>query len=197
MPLSGALTHVLRAAGEGDVRARMRLLSLIYGDLHRIAASQMRGERIDHTLQPTALVHEAYLRLFGENPAGWENRAHFFAAAAESMRRILVDHARARAADKRGGGRTRSCLEQVRESAVIDDSADDPRVFLDIDEALREFERIEPEKATIVKMRFYGGLGMEEIAAALGISVRTVKRHWRYARAWLYRRIASEPAGDA
>lgn len=187
----GELTEVLQSVGRGDDSARVRLLSLIYDELHRMAASQMRGERIDHTLQPTALVNEMYLRLLEGGPAEWDNRGHFFASAAEVMRRILVDYARARGAEKRGGRAERVALA---DSELATDT--DPGMLLDIDEALRNFEAVEPEKAQLVKLRFFTGLNLDEIAEMTGISVRTAKRHWRYARAWLYQRISADPQSE-
>jgi RNA polymerase sigma factor (TIGR02999 family) len=144
----------------------------------------MNAERAGHTLQATALVHEAYLRLLGGVDVTWESRGHFFGAAAEAMRRILVDHARRRAAMKRGGAsmRVEIEIEEPSPGEPLDD-------VLAVDEALAAFEAIEPEKARIVKLRFFGGLTHEQIADSLGLSLRTVKRYWEYARAWLYRRI--------
>lgn len=182
---TGDLTEILQSVGQGDSAARVRLLSLIYDELHQMAAAQMSKERNDHTLQPTALVNEAYLRLLQGGSTGWDNRGHFFASAAEAMRRILVDHARARGAVKRGGDAVRVSLAHNPPAPETD-----AETLLDIDEALREFETIEPEKAALVKLRFFSGLSLEEIAGLTGQSTRTVKRHWRFARAWLYQRIS-------
>jgi RNA polymerase sigma factor (TIGR02999 family) len=185
------LTQILRDLGREDEASRQRLLVLIYEDLRRMAAAQMRGERVDHTLQATALIHEAFVRLFGSQQTKWQSRSHFFAAAAEVMRRILVDHARARAADKRGGSRGRVSLD-----AADAPFESDPADILDIEAALRAFEQVDPERAAVVKLRFFGGLDLAEIARALDVSERTVKRHWRYARAWLYQQIAGRQAPD-
>jgi RNA polymerase sigma-70 factor, ECF subfamily len=184
MSSDGDLTQVLAAINQGDADARRRLFQLIFEDLRVMAAAQMRSERAEHTLQPTALVHEAYLRLFGSAPTSWENRAHFFGTAAEAMRRILVDHARAHVAAKRGGGRKREELVDLPHSAGR--QAED---VLAVDDALLELENTDPRRAQIVKLHFFSGLTFDQIAETLGLSVRTVKRHWEYARAWLYRRI--------
>ena len=147
----------------------------------------MAGERIGHTLQPTALVHEAYLRLVGDENVEWQNRAHFFGAAARAMRRILIDRARYHAREKRGGGREREPLDAVDvelESRSVD--------LVALDEALVELEKRDPRMAEIVQLRFFGGLGVEEAAASLGVSERTIKREWSVARAWLYQRLEAE-----
>lgn len=177
-------TLMLAAIHQGDEEARARLFALIYGDLRAMAARQMRSERAEHTLQPTALVHEVYMRLFGNAETSWENRNHFFGTAAEAMRRILVDHARARVADKRGGGRPREELVELPTSA-----GRDAEEILAVDEALSDLEKGDPQRAQIVKLHFFSGLTFDQVAEALGLSVRTVKRQWEYARVWLFRRI--------
>ena len=185
-PSPGEVTHILEDVSRGDPAAQARLMSLVYDELHRLASACMRGERDDHTLQPTALVHEAYLRLIGESEARWQNRAHFFGAAAEVMRRILVDHARSRLAAKRGGDRAKLPLDEM-----VGWSEDQPENVIAIDEALKALEAYDAQKGQIVKLRFFAGLTMEEIAEVLDVSVRTVKRQWRYTKAWLYREIGS------
>lgn len=179
------ITRLLDAAGRGDDAARGDLLNAIYEELHRLASAQMVGERDDHTLQPTALVHEVYLRLMAQAPPTWDNRAHFFGAAAEAMRRILIDHARARQAAKRGGDRRREPLDDLETAVSVE-----PERLLSIDAALSDFEKFDPEKAKIVRLRFFAGLSVEEIARVLDVSERTVKRRWRFAKAWLYRRLS-------
>lgn len=181
------ITRILDAMTAGDPEAGARLFESIYDELHVLAAAQMRGERADHTLQPTALVHEAYMRLLGFQNTKWANRTQFFGAAAEVMRRILVDHARAHQAAKRGGGRAKAPLDSRAAAA-----SSSPDELLAIDEALCALEEADPEKARIVKLRFFAGLSHEETAAALNVSVATVKRKWRYARAWLHRHIRAD-----
>lgn len=183
-PTPGDVTRLLSEAAGGSGPARERLLEAIYSELHGLAAGLMRRERADHTLQPTALVHEAFLRLFGPQGVTFENRAHLFGAAAEAMRRILVDHARQKAALKRGGGIE---PEEIGSSLGVAPEALDE--LLAVDEALTLLEREDPRKAEIVKFRFYAGLSMEQIAEVLDVAVITVKRDWRFARAWLGRRL--------
>ncbi len=178
------ITRVLDAANHGDEAAQARLLTLVYDELHDLASRHMRGERPNHTLQPTILVHEAYLRLTGEPEVTWNGRAHFFGAAAEVMRRILVDHARARVAAKRGGNLRRLPLDDANEL-----SADQPEEVIAIDEALEALAAIDAQRAEIVKLRFFGGLSVEQVAEALDVSTRTVVRQWQFARVWLYREI--------
>jgi RNA polymerase sigma-70 factor, ECF subfamily len=179
------VTRILAESAE-DSGARARLLEAIYEELHGIAGGFMRRERADHTLQATALVHEAVLRIFGSDNSRFESRAHLFGAAAEAMRRILIDHARQKAALKRGGGVPASRLEAGEPAQASNTDAGE---LLAVDEALTRLESVDPRKAQIVKLRFYGGLGMEQIADALEISVITVKRDWRFARAWLAQRL--------
>ncbi len=181
---SHAVTQALAALGEGRADAADRLYALVYDQLRHLAAAKMERERSDHTLQPTALVHEACLRLLGGQADQWENRAHFFGAAAEAMRRILVDHARTRQARKRGGDRARLPLDAALE--VSDETAGE---LLAVDEALSRLATVDPDKARIVALRFFAGLTVEEVAQALSVSTRTVKRSWSYAKAWLYREV--------
>lgn len=189
------VTSLLSEARAGSERAADELLPLVYGQLRAMAARAMRQERADLTLQATALVHEAYLRLVDDNDGTgggrqWDGRWHFFAAAAEAMRRILVDHARSRRRLKRGGGARRVSLEAA-ELAAGDRSPD----LLALDEALVELEQKHPDKARLVKLRYFAGLTMDEAARAMGISPRTAGRAWSYARAWLFARIHSHPGG--
>jgi RNA polymerase sigma factor (TIGR02999 family) len=179
---AGEVTRVLRAWREGDTEAPKRLISLVYPELHKLAEQYVRRERTGHTLQPTAVVHEAYLRLVGRD-IDWQDRAHFFAVAAQTMRRILVDYARARAAKKRGGEGARSLM--------ISAAVTEPRgvELLDLDDALTKLAEADPEGARIVELRFFGGLTIEEAAEALGRSAATVKRDWTFARAFLHRRL--------
>ena len=190
----GEVTRILQSLNAGDQSALDQLLPIVYGELRDIAQTRMQGERNSHTLQPTALVHEAYLRLVGLNQIEWRDRAHFFAIAAGAIRRILVDHARARARIKRGGGQEDVPFD---DSLSIDlESGLGVMQMLQLDTALEAFARNEPEKARVVEMRFFSGLTYEEIAAVLDVSTRTVERHWRFARAWLYRELADVSDAD-
>ena len=184
-PIEPDLTALLRDASEGDQNALDRLMPLVYGELRKIAASYLRQERKDHTLQPTALVHEAYLRLTHQKDVAWQNRAHFFGIAAQMMRRILVDHARKRLAAKRDASAWKVA------TAEVDGGADSAPELLALDRALEELEKIDPQQAKIVELRFFGGLTVEETAEVAGISPRTVKREWRTAKAWLRREIGA------
>jgi RNA polymerase sigma factor (TIGR02999 family) len=182
------VTRLLNDAGAGDARAAAALLPLVYDELRRLARRNMRKERPEQTLQATALVHEAYLRLVAGGGENWEGRWHFFGAAAEAMRRILVDNARSRARLKRGGNAKRVSLDDV--DFTIDEPPDD---LLALDEALAALAEVHPEKAELVKLRYFAGLTNEESARAVGVSASTADRSWAFARAWLYRRITSEP----
>lgn len=176
------LTGLLIAWRDGEPGALDRLVPLVYDELRRQARLQLRGERADHTLQPTALVHEAFLRLVGQSRAQWQSREQFFAVAARAMRRVLVDHARARAAAKRGDGRTLLALDDVPEPAAA------PGVdVLALDRALDRLAGIDPRQARVVELRYFGGLSAPEVAAALDVSLATVNRDWAMARAWLFR----------
>lgn len=182
------ITSLLNEAGTGNPQAAADLLPLVYEQLRAVAARKLRQERAGQTLQATALVHEAYIRLVDRtNALPWDGRWHFFAAAAEAMRRILVDHARSRRRIKRGGGGGRRVSLETVELTADDPSQD----VLALDEALREFEQKHPEKAQVVKLRYFAGLTMDEAAQAMGISPRTAGRGWAYARAWLYARISA------
>ena len=180
------VTRILGAIERGEATAARDLLPLVYGELKRLAARRLCHEPPGQTLQPTALVHEAYLRLVGpEDQARWDGRAHFFAAAAEAMRRILIDNARRKQTEKHGGGRRRLPLEDVTEPA--EPPGED---LLALDVALTQLEREDPPKADLVKLHYFTGLSLEEAAAALGISRATAYRHWTYARAWLFHHMS-------
>jgi RNA polymerase sigma factor (TIGR02999 family) len=188
------VTRLLNDASGGDPQAAVALLPLVYDQLRRLARQKMRNERPEQTLQATALVHEAFLRLVGGDGGGnWKGRWHFFAAAAEAMRRILVEDARRKSRQKRGGDRRRVTLEDL--TVTIDER---PEELLALDEALSAFATVHPEKANLVQLRYFAGLTNEEAAQALGISSSTADRHWAFAKAWLYRRITkSEREGEA
>ncbi len=174
-------TRILEAVQQGDPHAADQLLPVVYDELRKLAAQKMANEAGGHTLQPTALVHEAWLRLGGEAQPAWKNRSHFFAAAAEAMRRILVERARRRSALKRGGAAAHVSLEEVEIPIVV---ADDERL-LAVDEALEKLAAMHPPKAELVKLRYFTGMTFEEAASVLGIAVPTAKEWWAYARAWL------------
>jgi RNA polymerase sigma factor (TIGR02999 family) len=183
---------LLHAWAAGDLDARERALALVYAELRRRAAAQLRRERPGQTLQPTALVHEAYMRLAGQHRADWQNRAQFLAVASQMMRRILVDRARARHAGKRGGGGAQVSLE---EAAGIPAPAPGVDV-LDLDAALNRLAELDPRKSHIAELRFFGGLSLEETGRLLQVSAKTVERDWQAARAWLFRALSQQP-GDA
>jgi len=183
-PLSQNITHLLKEWSNGDQRALEKLTPLVYDELRQQAARYLRKERPGHSLQATALINEAFLRLINVKDMQWQNRAHFFAIAANLMRRILVDHARRRDAEKRGGLQVRLTLD---EGLAV---AKEPDVdLLAIDKALDRLAAIDPQQARVVELRFFSGLSVEETAAALGVSPKTVKRDWSVARAWLRREI--------
>jgi RNA polymerase sigma factor (TIGR02999 family) len=184
---SEAITSLLARAQEGDRQATDELLPLVYEELRELADRFLAAEKRGATLQPTALVHEAYLRLVGSDQAGWENRAHFFGAAARAIRRILVDQARARRAARRGGGRPLR-LDTDAPLAGPEPSLD----VLAIDEALAKLASIDAQKARVVELRFFGGLSVDETAASLGVSASTVAREWVFARTWLHRAMSDE-----
>lgn len=183
---AGQLTLLMRAAGKGDGAAASELLPLVYDRLRAIARERMRQENVGHTLQATALVHEAYLRLVGDEAMSWSSRAGFYCAAAQAMRRILIDHARRRGRVKRGGGLNRQPLDAI--DLAITDDADD---VLALDAALNRLAERDARAARIVELRFYAGLSVEETAAALELSDRTVKREWSFARAWLFKELGA------
>ena len=181
------VTKIIHAIEAGDPHAAAQLLPLVYDELRRLAAQRLAQERPGQTLEPTALVHEAYLRLVGDRPEqNWDHRGHFFAAAAEAMRRILVDAARRKQAIRHGGGRRRVALEDHHR--IMESPAD----VLALDEALTRFASEEPAKAELVKLRFFAGLSTPEAASALGISVASAERWWAFARAWLYSELEQD-----
>ena len=183
------VTRILSQLEAGDSWAAEQLLPLVYNELRKLAQKHMAAEAAGHTLQPTALVHEAYLRLVGTGEVrGWDNRGHFYAAAAVAMRRILIESARRRTSAKRGGGLARLELGDPAAESTWDDSA----TLLALDEALSKLEIDDPDSARLVTLRYFGGLTFEEAAAAMGVSLRTAKRNWSYARAWLQREIERE-----
>jgi RNA polymerase sigma-70 factor, ECF subfamily len=184
------VTSLLLAWREGDAKALERLMPLVYGELRRLAARSMAGERNDHTLQPTALVHEAFLRLAGGRPPHWQDRLHFFAVAAQLMRRLLVDHARGRRRTKRGSGARLLPLEAALGVGGPDGGS--PADLLALDEALTDLAAFDPRKARVVELRFFGGLTIEETAEFLGVSTATVILEARLARAWLFQRMTRE-----
>jgi RNA polymerase sigma factor (TIGR02999 family) len=174
-------THILERVEHGDPKAAAELLPVVYEELRRLAARKMTNEAAGHTLQPTALVHEAWMRLGGSDAPTFQNRAHFFGAAAEAMRRILIEHARRRLAAKRGAGVEVVNLDGLEISSPL---ADDDQL-LAVNEALEKFAAVDERKAELVKLRYFVGLNFEEAAAALGIAVPTAKQWWAYARSWL------------
>lgn len=179
------VTVILNAAARGDPRAAAELLPLVYQELRRLAQSRMGRTPPGNTLQPTALVHEAYLRLIGDGDPGWHNRGHFFGAAALAMRQILVDHARRRGALKRGGDRARADVDA--DQLVFTTPSEQ---VLAVDEAIKKLEADDPRKGQIVNLRYFAGLTAEETAAALGVSLGTVEREWRYIKRWLYAELS-------
>ena len=178
------ITQILLELSDGKAAAADALLPVVYDELKRLAASYMRKERANHTLQPTALVHEAYLKLIDQTRVSWQNRAHFFGVAANIMRRILVDYARVHNAEKRGHE-----FQKLQLNEEIDKADEISTEVLRLDEALRDFARLDPDKARLVELRYFGGLTFEEAAEVLGVSLITVKRHWRVARAYLHNHL--------
>jgi RNA polymerase sigma factor (TIGR02999 family) len=186
------VTRILSAIEQGDAHAAEHLLPLVYDELRKLAAAKLAQEKSGQTLQATALVHEAYLRLIDRELAPQYNgRTHFFRAAAEAMRRILVDRARAKRSQKRGGGRRQVDLELAAEA--VEEAADE---IVALDEALEEFARRDPAKAELVKLRYFAGLSVEDAAGVLGISRATADRHWRYAKTWLYCAVSRRRSAD-
>ncbi len=194
MAISGSqqITHLLLAWGQGDQAALETLMPLVYGELRKVAARHLRGQREGHTLQTTALVNEAYLRLIDASQVQWQNRAHFFAVAAHFMRRILVDFARTRNYQKRGGGAQAVELDEAMILAP-ERCAD----LLALDEALTRLQALNERQAQVVELRYFGGLSEEETAEALKVSVRTVRRDWNFARVWLHRELTGRGNDDA
>lgn len=186
---AATITRVLTAATAGDRQAADELFPLVYDELRRLARSRMAGQPPGTTLQPTALVHEAYLKLVGTGDPGWQSRAHFFGAAARAMRNILVDQARRKGSLKRGGDRKRVDSDDVE--PFIEPISED---ILSLDEALKELEQQDERKARIVMLHYFAGMTLDETAAALGISVPTVQREWRFTRSWLFTRLGGGEA---
>ena len=181
------VTALLRQISEGDPTARDQVFSIVYQELRRLARRAMQSERPNHTLQPTALVHEAFLRLADNRTIEWQDRKHFFVIAAQTMRRILVDHARSVRAAKRGGGQR---IDFPPNLPVTEENAED---ILAVDEALARLERVDSRKSQIVDLRYFAGLSVEETASVLGLNARTVKRDWQFARAWLHSQLVELP----
>ena len=191
-PSGDDVTSLLNKAAAGDLEAEAKLVPLIYDELHRLAARRLLHERRDHTLQATALVHEAYLKLAGQRDVKWQNRTHFFAVASQAMRRILVDYARTQQRTKRGGKLPRVALDEV---CVVSRGPSDE--LLAVDESLARLEKVDPRQARIVELRYFGGLSVDETAEALGISAKTVTREWNVAKAWLYGDLKERNVDDA
>lgn len=185
------ITRLLADWSRGDRTALERLLPLVHTELRRIARRQMSGERPGHTLQATALVNEVYLKLAGHDASPWQDRAHFYAVCAQVMRHILIDHARAHARDKRGGGAIHVSLDAA--AMLVEERAEE---FVALDEALRALEAFDPRKGRIVELRYFAGLSIEETAEVLDVSPTTVRREWRRAKAWLYRLVAEGGADE-
>lgn len=178
------ITEILSEAREDGREALDKLFPVVYAELRRVAANQLSGERANHTLQPTALVHEAYLRLLNQHSVDWRNRAHFFSIAAEMMRRILVNHAIEKRAEKRGAGETLLSLDEISGAGKV------PGVdLLHLDEALKQLAELDKRQAKIIELRFFGGLTIDEVAEVLQISEATVNREWRSAKAWILAQI--------
>jgi RNA polymerase sigma factor (TIGR02999 family) len=184
---SGRITSILHAAQNGDAKAAEELLPLVYSELRRLAAAKMAKEAAGQTLQPTALVHEAWIKLVGNQQQGWNGRGHFFAAAAEAMRRILIDRARRRRAARHGGGEVPVALDRIE--IAVPGQEDD---WLELSDALEKFQAEDKDKASFIKLRYFVGLSLEEAAEVLGVSVPTASRWWSYSRAWLAREIESQ-----
>ncbi len=186
------VTQILKAITSGRREATEELLPIVYKELRSLAASKLNKEVFGHTLEPTALVHEAYLRLIGDIDDDWQNRRHFFAAAAEAMRRILIDHARAKKSQKRGGEFNRVSIKALEGVPIRREEE-----LLALDAALTELAERDKSKADLVKLRFFVGMNMEQAAEVLGMSLRTAERNWAYARAWLHRQICEGAANDS
>jgi len=180
---SGDITETLANLSRGDPQALERLLPIVYNEMRRLAAGYLRNERAGHTLQPTALAHEAFLRIVVQKDVSWQSRAHFLGVAAQAMRRILVDHARRKKAAKRGGG------QMMIELEVALPAGRQEVAFDELDQALIDLEKLSPRQARVVELRYFGGLTIEDTAEVLGISPMTVKRDWTMARAWLFREL--------
>jgi RNA polymerase sigma factor (TIGR02999 family) len=185
LPAMGEITLLLGRMGQGEESAANELMRLVYSELHAVASAKMSHEHAALTLQPTALVHEAWLRLGGDDQPNWQNRRHFFYAAAEAMRRILIERARRRAAVRHGGGQVRVDESHLEAKEI---APDDERIVM-VSEALDRLAAVDARKAELVKLRYFAGMTLEEVAAAMNISVPTAKRWWVFAKAWLYREV--------
>jgi RNA polymerase sigma factor (TIGR02999 family) len=183
------ITQILQQWSAGDTSAPERLMPILYGELRSLGAHYLRNERADHTLQATALVHEAYLKMVNQKWAAWENRVQFASVAARAMRQVLVEHARAHKAVKRAGKLRKVYLDETQELG-----AETNPDLIELDAALKDFAAVYPRKADVVELKFFGGLEIEEIAQALGVSTKTVKRDWTFARAWLARELREDAA---
>lgn len=192
MSENAEVTQLLTALTRGDDGAASKLIPAVYDELRRLAGSYMRRERSDHTLQATALVHEAYLKLIEQKAVNWQSRAHFFGIAAQLMRRILIDHARGHTRQKRGGEQKKVSLDEAY--IFTEKQADE---LLAVNDSLDRLEKIDPRQARVVEMRFFGGLSVEEAAEVLGVSPKTVKRDWSVAKAWLYADLKERYGIDA
>jgi RNA polymerase sigma-70 factor, ECF subfamily len=189
---SGEVTLLLQQVATGNQNAVEKLIPMVYEELHRVAQNHLRFERPNHTLQPTALVHEVFLKLVAQRKADWQGRAHFFAVASQLMRRILVDYARGRLSAKRGGGKLKLPLDQV---FVLTPGRCDE--LLALDESLERLGKLDARQSRVVELRFFGGLSVEEAARVLGVSPKTVKREWSMAKAWLYGEMKAHHGEDA
>jgi RNA polymerase sigma-70 factor, ECF subfamily len=185
------ITQLLGEIRGGNVEARSQLALAVYDELHRLAAYYMHGERANHSLQATLLVDEAFMRLVAQSDRNWQNRSHFFAAAAQTMRRILIDYARRRRAERRGGAQARVPLDDL-----VAFSSDNCEMWIAVDQALNRLAERDPRLAKVVELRFFAGLTEEEIGEALAISARTVKREWKVAKAWLHAELSSIQPDD-
>ena len=185
-PISSEITQMLIELTDGNSAVVNQILPHIYDELRKLAGSYLRRERSDHTLQPTALVHEAYMKLIDQKQVKWQNRAHFFGIAAQVMRRILMDHARKHKAEKRGGEADKLPLEEE----ILLVSQESSSQLIALDDALKALAELDPQKAKIVELRYFGGLSIEETAEVIGVSVPTVNRQWKTAKAWLYGQLA-------
>ncbi len=189
MPTSSKeVTQLLADWRSGNNQALEELMPLVYKELHRLADHYLRRERVGHTLQATALINEAYLRIINQEEVNWQNRSHFFGVAAQMMRRILVDHARSHLYAKRGGGAQKLTLNEALDVPQQERDLD----LVALDDALQRLEQIDPQQSKIIELRFFGGLTIEETAEVLGISTATIKRDWNWAKAWLYRELKNE-----
>jgi RNA polymerase sigma factor (TIGR02999 family) len=181
------ITLILDGISRGESEASEKLLPLVYNELRNLATARMLRESSGHTLQPTALVHEAWLRMVGDGSQSWKNRAYFFAAAAEAMRRILVEHARRKSRFKHGGGQQRLNIDELE----LAEAAPDDKILL-VDDALDRLERVHPERARIVVLKYFGGMTNKQVAETLGIGERSVDRHWVCAKTWLYQELSEQ-----